>query len=150
MSEHIATIEWSAGEGDVAANTYTRAHSWHFDGGLTVPGSASPSVVPEPYSDPKAVDPEEAFVAALSSCHMLWFLDLARRAGFTAARYIDAAKGHMVNDAGTVWISKVELHPTVTWTGEAPDAQKLEELHHAAHQACFLANSVKTEVTTVL
>lgn len=150
MSKHTALIEWNVGDADFAANTYSREHVWTFDGGATVAASASPHVVPSPYSAEEAVDPEEAFIASLSSCHMLWFLDLTRRAGFSVESYTDNATGMMVSDEGRVWISVVELHPKVTWKGEAPDAVKLEALHHAAHDACFIANSVKTDVRTVL
>ncbi len=150
MSNHTALVEWHVGDADFAANTYSREHRWTFDGGAVVPGSASPDVVPLPYSSAEAVDPEEAFVASLSSCHMLWFLDLSRRAGFNVESYWDNAVGKMVNDKGRVWISVVELRPQVTWSGPAPDAAKLEALHHAAHDACFIANSVKTDVRTIL
>lgn len=141
---HGARIVWKA-EGDFAKGQYSRAHHWHFDGGAVVPASSSPSVVPLPYSDAGGVDPEEAFVASLSSCHMLWFLDLARRAGFVAESYEDKAVGQMQKTEGRLWITKVTLSPRVVWT-VAPDRKREAELHHAAHEECFIANSVKTEI----
>jgi organic hydroperoxide reductase OsmC/OhrA len=142
--EYRATIVWTA-EGDVLKGQYTRGHDWEFDG-ATVRGSASPQVVPAPYSVEKAVDPEEAFVAALSSCHMLFFIDLARRAGFAAASYRDEAVGLMTTEGGRTWVSRVDLFPQIVWQGEAPSAEKTAELHEKAHRLCFIANSVKTEV----
>lgn len=111
--------------------------------------SAAPSVVPEPLSNPAGVDPEEAFVAALSSCHMLTFLDLARRRGFTVVHYRDEAVGRMAKTAGgAAWVASVTLRPAVTYGGGAhPTAAEERNLHHAAHAACFIANSVKTDVT---
>lgn len=150
MSRHTATIRWDC-DGDFAANAYSRAHVWEFDGGTVVPGSASPLMVPLPYSNAEAVDPEEAFIASLSSCHMLWFLDFARRAGFNVARYKDEAVGHMTsNGAGGMWISRVELHPKSAWSAQGPNHSQLEELHHKAHAACFIANSVRSDVVTIL
>jgi organic hydroperoxide reductase OsmC/OhrA len=143
-----ATISWKRGEGDFAKGRYSRAHSWRFDGGIEVPASAAPQVVPLPMSVAEAVDPEEAFVASLSSCHMLTFLDLARRAGFVVDSYVDEAEGVMDRiDAGRFWISKVTLHPKIAFSGEKiPDEIDLSRLHHDAHEFCFIANSVKTEV----
>lgn len=151
MSQHEAVIEWERGAADFAANQYSRRHDWHFDGGIDVPASASPKVVPEPFADPAAVDPEEAFIAALSSCHMLWFLDFARRAKFVPNSYRDAAVGVLERDAdGVAWIPRITLRPVCTWDGAAPEQDVLEALHHKAHGACFLANSVKTEIVTEL
>lgn len=141
---YSATIRWTA-EGDFARGTYSRAHEWHFDGGAVVPGSSSPLSVPLPWSDAAAVDPEEAFVAALSSCHMLWFLDLARRAGFVALAYEDHATAVM-DGAPTPWIQKVDLHPQVRWQGHAPVPDVLRALHDAAHEKCFIARSVRSEI----
>lgn len=141
---HAARISWTR-SGDFAAGAYSRAHEWQFDGGAVVPASSSPSVVPLPYSDALGVDPEEAYVAALSSCHMLWFLDLARRAGFVAEGYVDEAEGEMTKTDGKLWVSRVTLRPRVQWS-VAPDAAREAALHHAAHEACFIANSVKTEI----
>lgn len=149
MSNHTAKIVWSV-EGDFKANEYTRGHLWVFDGGAEVAASASPDVVPVPFSKPEAVDPEEAFIASLSSCHMLWFLDFARRAGFEVLSYEDEARGTMKNSGGMIWIPKVELHPKTQFAGLAPTPDQLSDLHHKAHDACFIANSVKTDVVTVL
>ena len=146
--EHRAEINWTV-QGDFAKGQYSRAHEWHFDGGLTVPGSASPHIVPAPYSDASAVDPEEAFVAAIASCHMLWFLDLTRRAGHSVSTYNDSAVGKMArNDQGFDWIEKIILNVRVTWDGEPPDQATQEALHHQSHAACFIANSVRTEIVT--
>jgi organic hydroperoxide reductase OsmC/OhrA len=146
---HGARVIWKA-TGDVATGRYSRAHEWHFDGGAVVRASSSPAVVPLPFSDPEGVDPEEAFVASLSSCHMLWFLDLARRAGFVPLTYEDQAEGRMEREGGRLWITQVTLRPRVTWGFEngavAPDRKTEAALHHAAHQECFIANSVKTEI----
>ncbi|MFN3824758.1 MAG: OsmC family protein [Pseudorhodobacter sp.] len=141
---HGARVIWKA-SGDFASGRYSRAHHWAFDGGAVVPASASPSVVPLPWSDAAGVDPEEAYVAALSSCHMLWFLDLARRAGLVAVAYEDDATGEMRTEAGRAWVARVTLRPRVTW-GIAPDAPTETALHHAAHDQCFIANSVRTEI----
>ncbi|ESR26228.1 OsmC family protein [Lutibaculum baratangense] len=146
MSAHDAIVVWRR-EGDFLAGRYSRAHEWHFDGGLTVPGSASPSVVRPPLSREDAVDPEEAFVAALASCHMLWFLDLARHAGFAVEAYRDEASGTMGRLAsGRYWLERVTLRPRVVFAGEAPDAETFNKLHEDAHERCFIANSVKTEL----
>lgn len=149
MSSHIATIAWSNDDPDgFRKGHYSRVHEWRFDGGVTVPGSASPSVVCAPWSSEAAVDPEEGFLAAISSCHMLWFLDFARRAGFAPTAYEDEAVGEMEKCAdGKVRITKVCLKPRVAWDGEAPDAAALDQLHHQAHKACFIANSITSEVT---
>jgi organic hydroperoxide reductase OsmC/OhrA len=148
MSEHKATVSWKYTGEEFLRGKFSRAHTWSFDGGLTVPASASPSVVPAPYSDPKAIDPEEAFVASLSSCHMLTFVFLAYRKGFAISAYEDQAVGTMVKNAeGLMWIDKVTLHPQITYAGEKrPTAEEEAALHHDAHRQCFVANSVKTEV----
>ncbi|WP_340108106.1 OsmC family protein [Pikeienuella sp. HZG-20] len=144
--KHEARVRWKL-RGDMASGRYSRAHELLFDGGAVVTGSPSPGIVPAPWSNPAAVDPEEAFVAALAACHMLWFLDLARREGFTAESYDDRAFGVMTkNDAGALWISHVTLRPKVRWT-HGPDAEAEAALHEAAHHACFIANSVKSEIT---
>ena len=144
---HVVDVIWDC-EGDFAAGTYSRAHRWVFDGGVEVAASASPSVVPLPHSRADAVDPEEAYVAALSSCHMLWFLDLARQAGHAVAAYRDHATGKMMRSGGRVWIPRVDLNIRVVWAGQDPGRAAHEALHHKAHDACFIANSVKTEVIT--
>jgi organic hydroperoxide reductase OsmC/OhrA len=148
MARHDATIRWTGGDpAEFARGRYSRAHQWEFDGGAVVPASASPSVVREPWSDPAGVDPEEAFVASLSSCHMLWFLDLARHAGLVVTAYEDEAVGMLEKCAdGKMRMTRVTLRPKVAFAGEAPDAAALDALHHAAHQACFIANSVTAEV----
>lgn len=145
---HTALIRWHVGDADFLGKRYSRAHTWTFDGGVQVPASSSPHVVPLPMSDASAVDPEEAFVAALSSCHMLWFLDIASRAGVAIASYEDAAEGHMGrNAAGKLVVDLVTLRPRVRVTGaRVPDAAALAALHHEAHEACFLANSVRCEI----
>ncbi|MBA2770482.1 MAG: OsmC family protein, partial [Sphingomonas sp.] len=126
---------------------YSRAHEWVFDGGAVVPASASPHIVPKPWSDEAGVDPEEAYIASLSSCHMLFFLDFTRRAGFVLDSYVDEAEGVMAKrDDGKMWMSRVTLRPRVSWGGDTPDEAALAELHHKAHEACFIANSVTTEV----
>lgn len=148
MSAHHATVEWALGDGDFAKGRYSRLHTLEFDGGVSVPGTASPSVVPAPWSSSEAVDPEAAFTAALSACHMLTFLDLARRAGFTISAYRDEAEGTLGRAArGKMAVTKVVLRPEITWTGEKqPSAQELDALHREAHELCFIANSVTTEV----
>lgn len=148
MAEHTATVDWHRGSDDFLDRRYSRAHTWRFDGGAVVPGSSSPHVVPLPYSDAAAVDPEEAYVAALSSCHMLWFLDLACRAGLRVNSYTDAAVGTMAKDAqGRLVVAHVQLRPVTRFdAAHAPGAAQLAELHHQAHEACFLANSVKTQI----
>ncbi|EDY18916.1 OsmC family protein [Chthoniobacter flavus Ellin428] len=119
-----------------------------FDGGLTVPASPSPQVVPTPWSNPANIDPEEAYVASLSSCHMLTFLWLAGKAGFLVESYRDEAAGVMAkNERGSSWVSKVTLHPQIVWSGEKqPTAEEIDKLHHRSHEECYIANSVKTEV----
>ena len=145
---HTALIRWEAGDADFLGKRYSRAHTWTFDGGAVVPGSSSPLVVPLPMSDARAVDPEEAFVAALSSCHMLWFLDLASRAGIAIGSYEDAAEGHMGRNAdGRLVVDVVTLRPRTRVTGaRVPDAAELAALHRRAHEECFLANSVRCEI----
>lgn len=126
---------------------YSRAYETRFDGGAVIAGAPSPDIVPAPWTDEAAVDPEEMFVAAISSCHMLWFLDFARRGGLTALTYDDAAVGVMTkNDEGALWVSNVTLRPVITWDGDAPDAAAVAALHDKAHHACFIANSTKTEI----
>ena len=149
MSIYTATIRWTrTGDGDFAKGQYSRAHQWAFDGGLTVPASPSPHVVPAPWNDPAGIDPEEAFVASLSSCHMLFFVDFARRGGWVVDSYVDQAEGLMEKGSdGTIAITRVTLKPRIEWKDEGPDPAALADLHHRAHEACFIANSVKSEVT---
>jgi organic hydroperoxide reductase OsmC/OhrA len=145
---HTALIRWRLGDADFLGKRYSRAHTWTFDGGVVLPASSSPHVVPLPMSDASAVDPEEAFVAALSSCHMLWFLDIASRAGWAVESYEDEAEGRMGRDAaGKLVVDVVTLRPLTRFAGaHAPDAAALAALHHQAHEACFLANSVRCEI----
>jgi organic hydroperoxide reductase OsmC/OhrA len=149
MAKHLyrADVTWRC-SGDFAANAYSRGHDWSFDGGITVPASASPSVVPLPNSVEAAVDPEEAFVAAISSCYMLWFLDLARRDGLLVERYSDRAEGVMERvGPGKMAVTRVVLRPKIVLAGDTlPDAGRLAALHEKAHEACFIANSVKSEI----
>ncbi len=149
MSTYTATIRWSReGEAeDFAKGRYSRAHEWAFDGGVTVPASPSPHIVPQPWSDLNAVNPEEAFVASLSACHMLFFVDLARRGGFVVDSYVDKAEGELEKRAdGKMWMSRVTLRPRISWGGAAPDEAAIADLHHKAHEACFIGNSVTSEV----
>ena len=149
MSEHKATINWKRTNPDFLKGRYSREHTWTFDGGVTMPASPSPSAVPAPWSNPTLVDPEEAFVASISSCHMLTYLYLASRQGFQVDSYNDEAVGMMTkNEKGIPWVSSVTLHPKIVYSGEKlPTPADEEKLHHDAHEQCFIANSVKTEIT---
>lgn len=148
MSNYTATIRWKNAGPDFLKGKYSREHTWSFDGGITVAASPSPSVVPVPWSNPAHVDPEEAFVASVSSCHMLTFLWLAQRQGFQADSYEDTAVGVMSKtDRGSMWVSKITLNPRIQWSGaKTPTLADLDTLHHQAHEQCFIANSIKTEV----
>jgi organic hydroperoxide reductase OsmC/OhrA len=148
MSEYVATVEWQRNGAVFSDNRYSRAHTWRFDGGLTVPGSSSPHVVRAPYSDPAAVDPEEAFVASVSSCHMLWFLVLAVKAGLIVDSYSDEAVGVMEKNAqGKLAITRIALRPRIEFSGaKVPTAAEIDALHHKAHEECFIANSVRTAI----
>ncbi|HEY4178724.1 MAG TPA: OsmC family protein [Kofleriaceae bacterium] len=149
MAEHIATIVWTNAvpAADFAKGRYSREHTWSFDGGATVAGSSSPSVVPLPWSSAAAVDPEEAFVASAASCHMLSFLYVAMKRGFVVTSYRDRAAGVMTKGAnGVPWISKITLDPQIEYAGTSPTDAELAELHERAHHECFIANSVKTEI----
>ena len=148
MSRHTANISWTRGDATFTDNKYSRRHLWRFDGGIEVPASASPQSVKTPYSSLEAIDPEEAFVAALSSCHMLWFLSIAAKRGFRVDRYADAAAGVMEKNAeGRLAVTVVTLRPDVRFSGtRLPRHDEVRAMHHAAHDACFIANSVKTDV----
>jgi organic hydroperoxide reductase OsmC/OhrA len=148
MSEHRAIIRWKRTSPDFCAGRYSREHTWTFDGGLTVPASPSPSVVPAPYSNPAAVDPEEAFVAAVSSCHMLTFLFLAAKQGYKVESYQDEAVGVMTkNERGVPWVSSITLNVRIAYSGsKLPRRADEDRLHHAAHEQCFIANSIKTAI----
>jgi organic hydroperoxide reductase OsmC/OhrA len=146
VSRHVAEIAWRA-DGEFAGGRYSRRHEISFDGGAAVAGSSSPDVVPAPMSDPAGIDPEEMLVAAVASCHMLWFLDLARRAGLDVAAYRDTAEGEMGRIApGRTAITRITLRPDIAFNGRAPDAAALAALHHAAHERCFIANSLNSEI----
>jgi organic hydroperoxide reductase OsmC/OhrA len=146
--DYTATVVWERQGAKFTDNKYSRAHEWRFDGGTVVPASSSPHVVPVPMSSAAAVDPEEAFVASLSSCHMLFFLFHAAKKGFAIERYEDQATGTMGKNAeGRTAMLKVVMRPRVTWDGKEPTAEELEALHHQSHLDCFIANSVKTDVS---
>jgi organic hydroperoxide reductase OsmC/OhrA len=144
-----ATVLWRRGDQAFTDRRYSRGHVWRFDEGVEVPASASPLVVPN-HAVAAAVDPEEAFVASLSSCHMLFFLDFASRAGFRIDAYEDSAVGEMAkNEHGKPIVAKVTLNPAITFSGDArPSEADIAALHHKSHEECFIANSVKTEVVT--
>lgn len=149
MSRHTATIRWRLRDGEFVGGRYSREHTWSFDGGVTVPASPSPAVVRPPFANPAAVDPEEAFVASISSCHMLFFLSLASRDGFEVTAYDDEAVGEMTtNEHGQTWVSSVVLAPLVRYRGERmPTDEEVRALHDRAHHQCFIANSIRTQVT---
>lgn len=149
MATYTATVAWERGVAKFTDNRYPRAHRWTFDGGAVVPASSSPHVVPVPLSDPAAVDPEEAFVASLSSCHMLYFLFFAAKRGFIVDSYLDQPTGHMgKNDEGRTAMTRVVLKPKIQFSGEKlPTEDELKALHDQAHHECFIANSVRTVVT---
>lgn len=148
MSEYKAVITWLRNGAVFTDQKYSRAHRWAFDGGVEVPASSSPQVVPSPQSDPAAVDPEEAFVASLSSCHMLWFLSIAAKQGFVVESYRDDATGMMGRNAeGRLAMTRVTLRPIVRFSGERqPSAVRLSAMHDEAHEQCFIASSVRTDV----
>jgi organic hydroperoxide reductase OsmC/OhrA len=150
MSSYTATVRWSRnGDEGFAKGRYSRAHQWEFDGGAVVPASASPDNVPAGTADEAGVDPEEAFIASISSCHMLFFVDYARRDGFVVDSYVDDAVGVLEKRAdGKIAVTKVTLRPRVEWVGDKrPTAEDIARLHHRSHEDCFIANSVTTEVT---
>ncbi|HEY8615131.1 OsmC family protein [Phenylobacterium sp.] len=150
MSKHRATVEWTledASAEDFLKGRYSRGHTVRFDGGHQVPATASPHVVGNRWSVAGAVDPEEMLVAAISNCHMLTFLHAAREAGFVVARYLDRAEGVMAKNAdGRMAVTHVALRPEIGWQGREPTPAELDQLHHRAHEECFIANSVKTEI----
>jgi organic hydroperoxide reductase OsmC/OhrA len=148
MGTYTADLEWERKGEDFLGNRYSRRHLIRFDGGVEIPGSSSPHVVPVPQSDPSAVDPEEAFVASIASCHMLWFLSIAAARRYRVDRYTDHAVGLMGrNAAGKEYVAQVTLHPAVVFAGDrVPTTVELAALHHRAHEECFIANSVLTEI----
>jgi len=153
MSEHKAVINWKRTGPDFLKGRFSREHTWSFDGGLSIPASASPAVVPAPFSNPAGIDPEEALVAAVSSCHMLTFLYFAYREGFQVDSYEDQAVGQTgKNEKGVTWVSSITLQPKIVYSGaKMPLPADEERLHHLAHEQCFVANSIKTpvKITTV-
>lgn len=151
MSKYVAKVAWKRAENEAFTdNKYSRGHQWIFDGGEVINASSAPDVVPPPYSVEANVDPEEAFIASLSSCHMLFFLAFAAKQGFIVDEYIDDAAGIMEKDAeGKTAMTKVTLRPSIKFSGEKrPTRTELESLHHRSHDYCFIANSVKSEVVT--
>ena len=146
MSRHVAEVSWHS-DGEFTSDRYSRRHEWRFDGGAIVTASSSPDVVPLPMSDAAGVDPEEALVASVASCHMLWFLSLAQEAGVDVASYSDSAEGVMGRvDPGRLALVRIALRPKISFTGAPPSAEEVERLHHQAHDRCFIANSLKTEI----
>ena len=152
MSNHKATVRWQRTSDEFLKGKYSREHTWEFDGGAVVQASPSPAVVPAPFSNAAHVDPEEAFVASLSSCHMLTFLYLAGRKGFQVDSYADEAVGVITkNERKVPWVSTVTLNPRIVFSGaKLPTRAEQEHLHHESHEQCFIANSVKTEVIVEL
>ena len=147
MKQFEAKLAWQRGAQSFADQRYSRAHEWIFDGGLRVPASSSPLSVPVPMSDPAAVDPEEALVAAASSCHMLFFLSIAAQRGFVVDDYRDHAVGYMEkNEEGNIAMTKIALRPAITFSLTPPDAAELAAIHDAAHAKCYIANSIKADV----
>jgi organic hydroperoxide reductase OsmC/OhrA len=148
MAEYTSTVRWERGDARFVDNRYSRRHELRFDGGVSVPGSASPHVVRVPLSDPSAVDPEECFVASLSACHMLWFLSIAAGRGFVVNTYHDDAVGVMAKNAdGRLAMTQVTLRPETEFAGAVtPSADEVAAMHHEAHGECFIANSVRSEV----
>jgi organic hydroperoxide reductase OsmC/OhrA len=148
MAEHKATIRWDKSSPEFLRGKFSREHTWSFDGGLTVPASPAPAVVPAPYSNPANIDPEEAFVASLASCHMLTFLYFASRQGFEVTGYEDEAVGVVTkNERGIPWVSAITLRPRVVYSGQKqPSKEEADRLHNLAHDNCYIANSIKTQV----
>jgi len=148
MAQHRAEVLWERGNQDFLDNKYSRRHMLRFDGGAEVAASSSPHVVPVPFSDASVVDPEEMFIASIASCHMLWFLSIAAGRRFRIDRYVDSATGAMrKNASGKLFVASVTLRPRVEFSGERmPARPEVEAMHHQAHEECFIANSVKTEV----
>lgn len=149
MSTYTAKISWKNGSPEsFTKNQYTRGHMWSFDGGIEVPASSSPHSVRVPFSVEAAVDPEEALVASASSCHMLTFLWIAATKGFLIDSYEDNAVGEMTKGGdGKQWISKITLDPQIAWSGDKnPTSEEIAEMHHSAHEGCYIANSIKSEV----
>jgi organic hydroperoxide reductase OsmC/OhrA len=145
---YTSAVSWARGDSVFTDNRYSRAHLWSFDGGVSVPASASPLSVRAPYSVAAAVDPEEALIASASSCHMLWFLSLAATRGYVVDSYVDEAEGVMEPNAdGRMAITRITLRPRIEFSGETrPSPAELDALHHAAHDSCYIANSLRAEI----
>lgn len=148
MSEYEATVAWHRGAQKFVDNRYSRVHEWAFDGGARVPASSSPLSVPAPLSDAANVDPEEAVVAATSSCHMLWFLSIAAKRGFTVDQYTDQAFGVLgKNSDNKIALTRITLRPQTVFSGaQQPTAEQLQTLHHQAHEQCTIAHSLRADV----
>ena len=150
MTKHEAQVRWQRGADEAFVDRrYSRAHTWHFDGGTAVAASSSPHSVPLPFSRADAVDPEEALVAAIASCHMLTFLFLAAKAGYTIEQYVDSSVAELgKNEHGRPAVTRVTLRPEIVFSGpRVPDDAAVEALHHQSHEECIIANSVRTEIT---
>lgn len=149
MSEYTATVKWQRGDQDFVNDNYSRGHVWEFDGGASVPASASPHIVPLPKSVAENVDPEEAFIASLSCCHMLFFLSIAVKKSYVVDSYTDSVIGQLAkNDQGRYAMTRVILRPNIVFSGDnQPTAEQLTKLHEQSHRQCFIANSVTTEVS---
>lgn len=148
LSIYTANIIWHRNNETFIDNKYSRAHQWEFDGGISIAASSSPHIVPLPYSVEANVDPEEAFIASLSSCHMLFFLGIAAKKRLLVDSYIDHAEGMLEEDTdGNIAMTKVILNPTIIYLGKQPSNEEIQKIHHLSHQQCFLANSVKTKIT---
>jgi organic hydroperoxide reductase OsmC/OhrA len=146
-AKYQATVSWTS-DGEFTSGRYSRGHELSFDGGAVVRGSSSPHVVPLPLSDPAGVDPEEALIASVSACHMLWFLSLAQAAGLDVARYRDSATGTMGKDErGRIALTRIALDPQIDFNGREPSGEELARLHHEAHEKCFIANSLRTKIS---
>lgn len=152
MSEYCATIQWQRDGANFLDNLYSRSHSWEFDGGCVVAASSAPDVVPIPQSVAENVNPEQAFIASLSSCHMLWFLAIAGNSGYVVDDYRDQASGIMAkNDKAKLAITEVTLKPKISFSGDKiPGREQIEKLHEKAHRNCFIANSVRSEIKIAL
>ncbi len=152
MSDYRTTVRWERGDQNFLDNKYSRSHTWIFDGGAQIAASSSPHVVPVPMSVAENVDPEEAFIASISSCHLLFFLYFAAKRGFVLDTYVDEATGTVGKNAeGKLAVTKVTLRPVTAFSGDnQPSAEELEEMHHQSHESCFIANSVTTEIETIL
>lgn len=147
MTLHVAEIAWARGEAAFLDHGYSRAHVWRFDGGAEVPASSAPTSVAPPLSDPTAVDPEEALAAAVASCHMLFFLALAAKAGFVIDAYADRPEALLARDErGRMSVTRITLRPQIAWAGRPPGAEALAGLHEQAHRLCYIANSIRGEV----